>query len=256
MIKILRPYLLLFLCIQNGYAQEIKLGIHVGTNAFQKVDFKAPYYKPEGSNYTYTPEKAGSNSLINHFNVANNLKLGANIRFSRKKLGLNFEPEILLEIIQLKFNAPYLSERLMNKKSLRLPFFGTYYLFKNINTPYLILGGIWSFETVYDFQRPSNNYYTGTQEGVYEDKVNFGDNHFEGVFYDTEQKFRYQYMIGIGQQVKKINMSARYVNYVPNFENLIENNVFRGTIWQIEFNLSYYFLSNKDVTKKNYLYEE
>ena len=256
MTKIRFTYLLLLFYVSNAYSQEVKLGIHVGTNAFQKVDFKALYYQPKGSDYLYMPEKIGSNVIINQFYIGNNLRIGGNVRLSRKKIGLNFEPEILLEIIQLKFNTPYVSERFMNKKSLRLPISGTYYFFKNINTPYIILGGIWSFETVFDFQRPSNSFYTGTQEGIYDDKINFGDNHFESIFYDSDYKFRYQYMIGLGQQIKKINISARYVNYIPNFDKILENNNFRGSIWQVELNLSYYFLSNKDITKKNYLYEE
>ena len=244
----IKQYIHLLLLLVSGqlFGQEIKLGVNVSSNIVQHFSFEGESYQPANSFYTYYPSVPGSNVLVNQFKFFNGITFGANARFSRKRLGLVFEPQLKFEINELRFDTPYDNDRMLNRRAFRFPLFVTYHLIKNVNSPYLIGGAMVCFENNFDFQQLETEYYIGSQS-AYESNVDFGANHFEGVFYNG--RIRTNYMLGIGKKSGKYDTSIRYVATLTP-ENYL------GNIWQLELNIAYYFLSNKDLTRKNYLYEE
>ena len=225
--------------------QEINIGLNIGTYAFQKHKLEGSVFKPENSNYTYTLEPSKSN-VIEEFKVLNSLSFGANLKFTRKKISACLEPQMTLEVNNFRFTEPFETVRVLNKKAFRIPLLFSYQIIKSINSPYILVGAMVSFENNYDYQQPNADFLLGN-ESLYENDVNFGDNHFHNVFYNNSNSFNY--IIGFGQKINKFNFSGRYIN-------TLTPNKLIGKKWQIELNLAYYFLSNKDLTRKNYLYEE
>jgi len=246
--KIIRTFLFFTTIMSSAFnfSQEIKLGVNLSTNAFQRHILEGESYKPEGSYFTYYPEGLNSNLIVDQFKTFNSISLGANARFSRKQLGLVFEPQLTMELNNFKFTSPYYSNRILNRRAFRFPLILTYHLIKNINSIYAIGGAMFVAENNFDFQQLSQQFYFGSED-PYETNPDFGANHFQSVFYDNS--LRYNYIVGLGKKSGDFDISARYVNTLTPQKYL-------GKKWQIELNIAYYFLSNKDLTRKNYLYEE
>ncbi len=241
--------ILLFFCIlpvAEGLSQEVKLGINFSTNLIQRHTLEAESFTPNNSFYTYLPKELNSNFVIEQTKAFNSVSFGLNARVSRKKIGLVFEPQFTMEMSIFRFTSPYESNRILNRRAVRLPLNLTYHIIKNVNSPYLIGGVMLVLENNFDFQQLSRNYYFGSED-PYETNPDFGADHFDGVFYDG--RARYNYVIGIGKKRGNLDLSARYVS-------TLTPNKYLGKKWQVELNIAYYFLSNKDLTRKNYLYEE
>lgn len=229
-------------------AQDLNFGVNFGTNPFNKFKFEhvSDTYNPANTVYVYTAENAGTGEIINTQKLFNTIHFGISARFSRKKLGINIEPQFMFEYNRLRFDSPYANNRILSSRSVRIPIYATYHLFNNPLSLHVNAGIILSSNIIYDYQQPPITFFT-TAEPPYSNTINYGDNHFNEVFYDDSQLIT-QWMLGIGKKIGKLDYNLRYVN------NLNSN--LKGDRWQIELHINFFFLSKDEVSTKNYLYEE
>ncbi len=84
-------------------------------------------------------------------------------------------------------------------------------------------------------------------DSLYQDGIDYGDNHFEGVLYDDHAYWNY--MVGFGKKINRFNMSVRYLNQL----NITKHDI-EAKIWQLELSINILLLSSNDFTKKHFLY--
>lgn len=207
-------------------------------------------YRPDSSNFTYYKNDPTDKYLINKFKSFNAFAVGFNVKVTRKKLSLIIEQQFGIESSRFRFKFPFPDPfyRVLNKKFYKTNIIGTYHLVKNLNSPYLIGGIMFSFAKINDYQSPKLSFYFSDESLDFKNKINEGDYHFNDVFYNDDASYQTKIILGIGKKIKKTDYSIRYTNLLST-KNL-------GKTHQIEFNISYYFLSSKDFTKSNYLYED
>ncbi len=229
--------------------QDVNFGINFGTNPYNRFKFENDQssFKPENSFYTYGPKVPGENIIFDEHKFFNTIHFGLSARISRKKIGLNIEPQILFEYIRFRFKVPYQSNRILSRRAYRIPIYGTYHLFNNPLALHINAGIIISTNKYFDYQQPDPEYYV-TDQGAWEKSINYGDNHLYNVFYD-DALVNMDYMLGIGKRINNLDYNLRYVNSIGNGD-------LRGVRWQIELTMNFYFLSKEEFSTKNYLYEE
>jgi len=227
-------------------AQELKFGFTMGTHLLYRAKLIQDSFIPTNSFYVYqkSPDKAG---VIDKYSVFNSVSLGGAVCASYKRLTANLEPQFFYQRTIFTFTEPLETQRVIGKKALRIPLYGTYKFWKKENSMYGLAGLIFHVETNYDLQNPGGEvYFVGKQ--YTQTTINFGDNHFYNVLYD--EKPYWSYMVGLGKITKRgINYSVRFHRRLNTEARGIE-----GKIWNLEFNIGYLLISTKDFTKKHYLY--
>ncbi len=236
----------IFLFSASAAGQELKFGFNVGTHLVYRTKFDQPIFIPENSYYIYQEKSAGA-GVINKTSVFNSLSVGGLVTASYKRFTLNIEPQYFFQRTIYKFKEPTETERVIGKKALRIPIYGTYKFWKKENSTYLIAGLIFHSEANYDLQNPGGEvYFVGKPYA--QSTINFGDNHFYNVLYDD--KPYWSSMLGIGKVTRRgLNYSLRFHRRLNTEKRGIE-----GRIWNLELNIGYLFLSTRDFTKKHYLY--
>ena len=231
-------------------SQDVNFGINFGVNPFTSYKFihNSDTYKPAHSFYTYTAKEQGTGIIVDEKKFFNTIHFGFSARISRKKIGVNFEPQMVLEYSRFNFTGTSKNNiRVLSRKGLRLPIYITYHLFNNPLAIHLNAGLILSSTNYYDYQAPDNDFFTSS-DSAYVNTINNGTKHFYDVFYDRSE-LTTQYMVGFGKKLKRLDYNLRYVNSLANSSLL-------GTRWQIELHLNFFFLSKAEFSTKNYLYEE
>ncbi|MFK8038896.1 MAG: hypothetical protein AB8B74_11435 [Crocinitomicaceae bacterium] len=229
------------------FGQDVNFGINFGTNPYNRLVLKGDIYQPVNSFYSYTSEKKGSGFVIDEHKLFNTITFGASARISRKKIGLNIDPQFLFEYIRFNFKSPYQSKRVMSRRGFRLPIYFTYHLFNNPESIHINAGFILSGEINYDYQVTGVSYYFSEEE-PFETNLDYSQDHFKGVFYSGDGKPNFQYMVGFGKRINKLDYNLRYVT------NL--GSKLQGSRWQVEMSILFYFISKEEFSTKNYLYEE
>lgn len=238
--------IILFLVSLNIWGQDINFGVNFGATAYNRFVLKGDSYQPTNSFYTYTEEKPGSGYIINKHKFFNTITFGASARISRKKIGLNIDPQFLLEYIQFNFKTPYDNRRILSRRGYRIPIYLTYHLFNNPQSIHFNAGIIFQEEINFDYQAPDLGYYF-SENKAYDNNINYGKNHLKNVFYSNDQ-LKLKYLVGLGKRINRLDYNLRYVADL--------NSKLLGTRWQIEFSMLFYFLSKEEFSTKNYLYEE
>ena len=226
-------------------AQDVQMGFVAGANLFQNTKLDTSIYSPQTSYHTYLESKEGA-GLINQNVVLNALNIGMIFNFGYKKFTFNIEPQYYYQRTTFYFEKPYQTERIIGRRAFRLPIYSTFKFFKNDKSIYGISGFVFNYEKTWDFQAPGPGYYLSSV-ALYEDAINFGDNHFEGVLYDDHAYWNY--MIGFGKKINRFNMSLRYLNQL----NITKHDI-DAKIWQLELSVNILLLSSNDFTKKHFLY--
>jgi hypothetical protein len=226
-------------------AQEVQLGLTIGTTPYKRVVLDWAQFAPENGYYTYVEENTGE-GIISANKVFNSVNIGAVINFSYRKFGVNIEPQYGYERTVYKFAKPNTLSRVIGAKSFRFPFYFTYKFFKKENSSYFLLGFNFINETNWDFQHPGEKYYL-SDGTAYFWNPDFGDDHFQGVLYDG--KTYTNFIIGLGKQFKRINASLRFQSPMGKVTERLPVSMFRT-----EFTLNWMFLSTKDFTRKHPLY--
>ncbi len=240
---------LFLLCLLNsvGFAQQVNVGFVVGPNFIQQMKWEQAYFAPENSYHTYFESNQGK-GLVNKISVLNGGHIGAILFADYKRFGFGLEPQYHYQRTYLSFQRPYRVERIIGKKSFRMPTYFTYRLFKNPESAFLILGLNLVKETNWDIQNPGFDYYLNNAN-IYEDQVEVGPDHFDGLLYDNS--VYWNYMIGLGKKSGKWNTSIRFQSNL----NITDHDI-EAEIWQVEVSINFLFLSSKDFTEKHFLYEE
>jgi len=239
----------LLLC-SAASAQDVSLGVNIGTNPYNrlKVNSSSDWFKPENSFAIYQTENPGSGVIIDEHKFFNTVHFGASLRLTRKKIGVNFEPQLLFEYMAFTFNTQFPNfHRVLSRKGLRLPVYATYHLFNNPMSVHFNAGFIFQSMEVNDYQRPETDFYA-TELEAFSSYVDYGDDHFNEVFY-SRKGANINYMLGIGKRINNLDYNLRYVS-------AIDQSKLTGTRWQIELHINYFFLSQNDFLSKKYLYEE
>lgn len=228
------------------WGQDVNFGVNFGTTPYNRFILKGESYQPSNNFYTYTQEKPGSGFIINEHKFFNTVTFGASARISRKKIGLNIDPQFLLEYIQFNFKTPYRNRRIMSRRAYRIPIYLTYHVFNNPESIHFNIGIILREEINYEYQVPDLGYYF-SENKPYDNNINYGKDHLKNVFYSDDQ-LKFQYLIGFGKRINRLDYNLRYVADL--------NPKLLGTRWQIELSMLFYFLSKEEFSTKNYLYEE
>lgn len=251
----MRILIVLYMVVWSAFAaqaQDINFGFNFGTNPYNKYFFKysSDWYTPPRNAYIYNATSPGTGIIVDQQKFFNAYHFGASMRISRKKIGINLEPQMYLEYAVLNFTEPYKNSRVLNSRGYRIPIYLTYHLFNNPLALHINAGLIIGTFKFNDYSLPDLTYYVTEKEpyGTTEN-TNTGDNHFYEVFYDEKtSSFSKQYMLGFGKRVNKLDYNLRYVNHFGN--DLL------GQRWQIELHVNFFFISKEEFKAKNYLYEE
>ncbi len=249
--------LIIFFLSFQATAQELRFGLVTGMNIYQKTELNLATLSPPDSYYTYS-EKSQGEGLINKHGIFNAFNVGGAFKFSYKRFSLNIEPQYYYQRTTISFEKPYGIRRLFGKKAFRMPIYFTYKFFKKENSLFLLAGLGLNKEKNWDIQDPGINYYLGGDE-IYEYSVDgdygispsqfadFGNDHFAQILYDDLPYWNY--MVGFGRTFGRYNASFRFQSRfdITKHQQLAE-------IGQIEFSLTFLFLSTKDFTEKHFLY--
>lgn len=237
--------ILFFILNKSVNAQDLKLGFLVGTNVYQNTQVDTAIYSPTNSYNTYIENEEGK-GIINKHVIFNSINTGLIFNFSFKKFTFNIEPQYYYQRTTFYFEKPYPTERVIGKRAFRLPVYSTYKFFKNKNSIYGLAGLVFNVEKNYDFQAPGVGFYVGP-DPLYENEINFGDDHFKGILYDDYNYWNY--VVGFGKKINRFNYSVRYLNQF----NITKHSILAKT-WQIELSVNILLLSYSDFTKKHFLY--
>jgi hypothetical protein len=228
-----------------GNSQEIRFGGVYGINTLQRTVLDTSIYSPANSYYTYIESNTGA-GLIDKVGVLNAFHLGTILSVSYRRFTFNIEPQFYYQRSTVKFEKPYETERVFGKKAFRMPTYLTYKFFKKEKSIYFLLGVNPNFEKNWDFQNPKLSYYIG-DGSLYQNGVDFGDDHFKGILYDDKPYANF--VVGLGRIFGKLNTSLRFQRPFKNTSRQLTVNS-----WQLELSFNILFLSTKDFTKKHFLY--
>lgn len=228
-------------------AQEVRLGLTVGTTPLRYVLWDTTHYSPANSYHTYIADSPGL-GLINSYKAFNAVNIGAIFNFSYRRWSFNFEPQYFYERGVYRFLEPIEVKRVVGAKGFRMPFYFQYKFFKKENSSYFIFGWNVTKANYWDFQHPTEGYYFSNEQ-PYQGNIDFGDDHFKGILYD--EKVYGSVLLGLGKQFKKMNSSLRF--QTPRGKVLQRLPILS---WRIEWTFSWYFLSTKDFTNKHPLHIE
>ena len=235
-------FVLLLFC---GKAQEVRLGMTIGTSPAEYTSLNIAQHSPANSYYTYVESSQGE-GLIRTVKVFNSANIGVVINFSYRRFAFNMEPQFFYKRGIYTFREPAEIRRIMGAKAFRMPMYFTYKFFKKENSAYLLLGWNITKESNWDFQHPGDGFYLSDQP-PYAQTPDFGDDHFQGVMYDGMSYS--SVILGLGKQFKKFNMSIRFQRNSNKFESRLPLDT-----WRTDLTFSWLFLSTKDFTNKHYLY--
>lgn len=239
-------YIACFLSVANvSFAQEVRLGLNIGTTPLRRVLLDTAIYSPENSYHTYIESNLGE-GLINDFKAFNSVNIGAIFNFSYRRWSFNIEPQYFYQRAAYRFQQPVELKRVIGAKGFRMPFYFQYKFFKKENSSYFIFGWNVTKANYWDFQHPSEGFYF-SNEAAYQGNLDFGDDHFVNVLYDS--KSYVSGVIGLGKQFKKLNSSLRLQAPVGKVTERLPVET-----WRLEWTFSWYFLSTKDFTKKHPLF--
>ncbi|NOQ72231.1 MAG: hypothetical protein GQ574_09535 [Crocinitomix sp.] len=246
--RLFLTYLFLF-CLTSSaaYAQQLSLGIVVGPNIIQQMKLDRAFYAPDNTYHTYLESNQGQ-GLVQKISVLNGGHVGAVLFTDYKRFGFGIEPQFHYQRTYLHFERPFQIDRIIGKKSFRMPAYFTYRLFKKPESAFVILGLNLVKEKNWDIQNPGFDYYLNGAD-IYSNQVEVGPDHFEGLLYDNSAYWNY--MVGIGKKSGKWNSSIRFQSNLN-----ITNHEIEAEIWQLEVSINFLFLSTKDFTEKHFLYEE
>jgi hypothetical protein len=246
--KSLFPYLLV-LCFAsvNCLAQKVSAGFTIGPNFVQQMKWDVAYFAPDNSYHTYIESNSGE-GLINKISVLNGGHIGGVLFVDYKRFGFGMEPQYHYQRTYLSFDRPDQINRIIGKKSFRLPTYFTFRLFKKPKSAYVILGMNLVKETIWDIQDPGFDYSIG-ESVIYENQVQVGSDHFGGILYDNGAYWNY--VIGFGKKLNNWNSSIRFQSNLDITKHSVQAN-----IWQLELSFNFLFLSTKDFTEKHFLYED
>jgi hypothetical protein len=245
----LKGYILIagMLVLSISRSQEFNLGGVFGFNAFQFTQLDTAIYSPANTYHTYIESSTGA-GLIKKNSYANGLHFGGAINFNYKRFTIYWEPQFYYQRSVFSFEKPIIVERVLAKKAFRMPLYFSYKFFKKEKSLYSIIGLTFSKEKNWDFQNPGIGYYVG-DELLFDNNIDFGDDHFENVLYNDQGYWNLT--LGLGRKIGNLNSSIRYqIPINPEKRNLSIKT------WQIELGFSFYFLSTKEITQKHYLYVE
>jgi hypothetical protein len=239
--------ILVFVICFTAKAQEFNFGGTAGFNVMQHTSLDTTIYSPPNSYHTYIAPYAGAR-LIDHRSFVNGLHLGGAVNFIYKRLGVYWEPQFYYQRTVFQFDQPIMTERVLAKKAFRMPLYFTYKFFKKERSMFSIIGLSMMNERNWDFQNPGVGYYLG-DETLYDNNIDLGDDHFEGVLYNDETYWNL--VLGLGKKLGRANAALRYVLPMGR-----EKRGLSGDIWSLEMSFNFFFLSTKEITQKHHLYFE
>lgn len=242
--RILTSIACILFCAHLSVGQEVEFGLSMGTNAFFESTYKESSFAPENAYVTYH-ERTDGEGVIYKRSAFNAFYFGGMFSFSYKRFSAFLEPQFGVQRTLYDFEYETPIQRIVGKRSFRLPFYFTYKFWKKQKSLYLILGTTFNADKNFDFQKPGENTFFGANE-YYLESPDFGDYHMYGLLYDENPYFTGT--VGFGKRFNRLNVSVRYVNAFAR-EILAENH-------QFELHLGFFMLSTKDFTKKHYLYVE
>ncbi|MCH2233129.1 MAG: PorT family protein [Crocinitomicaceae bacterium] len=236
------------MCFQvYGQNQELRVGVAGGFNAYQFTNYGAASYKPDNSYFTYN-EALPESGLIFRSYVFNGFSFGTIATFAVRKWTFNIEPQYSLYRSVYVFQNEYYSERVVGSHSIRIPLFFTWRFFKKANSLYLTAGFIGNVVQNRDFQAPGVQHTLGNEE-IYNGGVDYGDDHFNGVLYNSGG--HWDRFIGLGKTVNNLNVAIRALSRTNRSQERVLANMLR-----VEVNFSYHILSTTDLTSKRKIYYE
>ena len=235
-----------FISLANtSIAQEVRLGLNLGTTPLKRVLVDTAIYSPANSYYTYIESSEGA-GLIDSYKVFNSVNIGAILNFSYRRWSFNLEPHYFYERGAYRFKQPVELKRVIGAKGFRMPFYFQYKFFKKENSSYFIFGWNITKANYWDFQHPSEGFYFSNEQ-AYQGNLDVGDDHFKGILYDDQSYV--SGILGLGKQFKKMNSSLRIQAPIGKVNERLP-----VQSWRIEWTFSWFFLSTKDFTNKHPLY--
>ena len=235
-----------FLSVVNiSLAQEVRLGLNLGTTPIRRVVLDTAIYSPTNSYYTYIEEGEGL-GLIDDVKLFNSVNAGVILNLSYRRWSFNMEPQYFFQRSVYRFKEPIELKRVIGAKGFRMPFYFQFKFFKKENSSYFIFGWNITKANYWDFQHPTDGFYFSNQQ-AYEGSLDFGDDHFVNILYDS--KSYVSGIIGLGKQFKKLNSSLRIQAPIGKINERLP-----AQSWRLEWTFSWFFLSTKDFTNKHPLY--
>lgn len=236
--------------VSTAQNREWRFGGSIGFNIAERTQFSAKEYTPENAFYTYLAEEDenGKKDLINQDNILNAFSIGSITSFSVKKFTFNMELAYRIHRRDFQFTKPYNSSRVVGSRSLRIPLFINYRFFRKANSLFFTTGFILNFSKHYDYQNPGMSF-THSDGAIYDGGIDYGDNHFIGVLYNSGSYT--DVFLGLGKNIKNIDFTFRFATRTPKSQEKI-----LGWSRRLELNLSYFFLNTTDFAKKRKVYNE
>lgn len=232
----------------TSWGQELEMGMSFATNAYQRTHLGDVSFTSQNGYITYFERREGQGVIDKH-NVFNSIVAGTVFSFSYKRFTVVAEPQFSFQRSVFRFDEVYTIDRIVGKKSFRLPFFITYKFFKSEKSIYGLAGVTFHRERVYDYQDPGSSDVFMSGKPPYTNTPDFGNYHFYGAIYDEYPYFNSTF--GLGKKFNRINVSLRYNRLLD-----ITRHDILATIWQVELHVGFKLLSTKDFTRKHYLYVE